>query len=426
MHRDIKFATLCSGIGAPEVAWSSLGWTPVFCAEIEPFASAVLAARFQHTPNLGTIVGLVPDAAVDVLIAGTPCQSFSVAGRRAGLGDPRGVLVFEFLRIVGHLRPRWFVWENVPGVLSSRHGRDFGAILGAVEKLGYGWAYRTLDAQFFGVPQRRRRVFVVGHLGDHRRAAAVLFERQSLSGDSAQGKKTRQTVTGTLGSRSTAGGGLGTDLETQGGCVSAVTAKWAKGSAGPAGDECQNLVTHSLCGGGHDASEDGTGRCVPIIFEPRVARNGRGAPETVCPPLKAESGQTGKGDSAPCVAIAIRTANTGANGHGIAENVSHTVDQAQGQAIAARSTVRRLTPRECERLQGFSDDYTLIDWGGKRKWFDYFDTVRYLIAAGFSMTEAAHLARTPDAPRYRAIGNSMAAPVIRWIGERIALVDSIC
>lgn len=117
---------------------------------------------------------------------------------------------------------------------------------------------------------------------------------------------------------------------------------------------------------------------------------------------------------------------SGANGHGIAENVSHTVDQAQGQAIAARSTVRRLTPRECERLQGFPDDYTLIDWSGKRKWFDYFDTVRYIMASGFSMTEAAHLARTPDGNRYRAIVNSMAVPVIRWIGERIALVDSIC
>ena len=373
-----KFATLCSGIGAPEVAWTSIGWTPAFCAEVEPFASAVLAARFQHTPNLGTIVGLVPDAAVDVLIAGTPCQSFSVAGRRAGMGDPRGVLVFEFLRIVGHLRPRWFVWENVPSVLSSGQRRDFGSILGTVEKLGYGWAYRTLDAQFFGVPQRRRRVFVVGHLGDQRRAAAVLFDRQSLRGNPAQGEKTRQTVTGTLGSRSTAGGGLGTGLETQGGCVSAVTAKWAKGSAGPVGDECQNLVTHSLRG---------------------------------------EGGQ---------VAIAIRTANTGANGHGIAKDVAHTVDQAQGQAVAAHSTVRRLTPRECERLQGFPYDYTLIDWGGNRKWFDYFDTVRYLMASGFSMTEAAHLTRTPDGNRYRAIGNSMAVPCIRWIGERVALVDSLC
>jgi len=446
----MKFATLCSGIGAPEQAWIDFPWTPAFCAEIEPFPCAVLAQRHPETRNMGNIVGLHPNESIDLLIAGTPCQSFSVAGKRAGLDDARGVLVWEFLRIARELQPRWIVWENVPGVLSSGDRRDFGNIIGAMEQLGYGVCWRVLDAQYFGVPQRRRRVFAVGYFGDWRRAAAVLFDAESLRGDSpARGTK-GQEVAGTFGSRATAGGGFGTDFELGGGVVAgtlknnhggggfgsdpsetfivpSVSAKWSKGSGGPAGDECQNLITHALRADGFDASEDETGRGTPIVAFAQNQRNeirqldrasavagirrGDAKNETLLafsckdhgadvselsPTLRARQHGDSHANGGGQVAVAIRTANTKANGHGIAEDCAHTLDGAQGQAIAARSTVRRLTPRECERLQGFPDDYTLVNFRNKP---------------------------AADGPRYRVIGNSMAVPVIRWIGERIRMVE---
>lgn len=437
----MRYATLCSGIGAPEAAWSALGWECVMQSEIEPFPSAVLAAHYPDVPNRGDMTRWkewnLERGTVDLVCGGTPCQSFSVAGKRGGLDDPRGWLAFEFCRFIDAVRPRWVVWENVPGVLSSGGGRDFGAFIGSLAELGYGLAYRVLDAQYFGVPQRRRRVFVVGYFGDWRRACAVLFEPESLCGDTAPRGKKREEVAGTLGARATAGGGLGTDFDLSGGVqvCGSVSSKWAKGTGGPAGDECYNLVAHALRGEGHDASEDGTGRGVPLVtgtltknyathggrtagnnggvvegqiiaapltqspyadnesresnlvagtmggrsdsaggwenapesfvFEPRFARNGRGAPESVCPPLKAQSGRTGKGDAAPCV---------------------------------VQSGVRRLSVKECERLMGFPDGYTDIEYRGKP---------------------------AADSPRYRALGNSMAVPVLRWIGERIQAVEEM-
>jgi site-specific DNA-cytosine methylase len=168
------------------MAWHHLGWTPAFFSEIDAFPSAVLEHHHPDVPNLGDMTAFKewPDYDLDLLVGGTPCQSFSVAGLRKGLRDPRGNLALTFLAIADRYRPQWVVWENVPGVLSSHGGRDFGSFLGALAELRYGWSYRVLDAQFFGVPQRRRRVFVVGHLGDWRRAAAVLFEPESLRGDS--------------------------------------------------------------------------------------------------------------------------------------------------------------------------------------------------------------------------------------------------
>jgi DNA (cytosine-5)-methyltransferase 1 len=180
----MKVLTVCSGIGAPECAWAPLGFNFVAQSEIEAFPSAVLAHRFPGVPNWGDMTKFKewPDADVDVLVGGTPCQSFSVAGLRKGLADPRGNLALTYLAIADRYRPEWLVWENVPGVLSSGGGRDFGSFLGALVQLGYGFAYRVLDAQYFGVAQRRRRVFVVGCLGGWHRAAAVLFERESLQG----------------------------------------------------------------------------------------------------------------------------------------------------------------------------------------------------------------------------------------------------
>ncbi|MDE2354781.1 MAG: DNA cytosine methyltransferase, partial [Betaproteobacteria bacterium] len=282
---------------------------------------------------------------IDLLVGGTPCQSFSIAGLRGGLGDERGNLALEYLRLADRLRPRWLVWENVPGVLSSNEGRDFGSILGGMVELGYGIAYRVLDAQHFGVPQRRRRVFVVGYLGDWRRAAAVPFERESLRGDSPPRRETGK-IAPTIPSHSSAGGGLGTDFDCDGG-----------------------LIAHSLRGEGFDASEDGTGRGTPIV---PVAFALRGREEGAQPEVHDDG-------------LTVGSLRAGSGG-------------SSRDYLAARSAVRRLTPRECERLQGFPDDYTAIPYRNKP---------------------------AADGPRYKALGNSMAVPCMAWLGQRIEMVDKL-
>ena len=210
---------------AASVAWEPLGWTPVGFSEIEPFPSAILKHRFPNVPNYGDLTKYaewpIEPGSIDLLVGGTPCQSFSVAGLRKGLADPRGNLALTFLGLADKLKPKWIVWENVPGVLSSNGGRDFGSFVGALGQLGYGWAMRVLDAQHFGVPQRRRRVFVVACLGDWRAAAEVLSIREGLRGYLASGGKKRKSVAPDAGSGVEASG--------------TVTAKWAKGSGGPAG-----------------------------------------------------------------------------------------------------------------------------------------------------------------------------------------------
>ena len=197
----MRYGSVCSGIEAATSAWHSLGWTPQWFSEIEPFPSAVLAHHYPDVPNLGDMTNfknwtLDDSTAIDVLVGGTPCQSFSVAGLRKGLDDPRGNLMLTFLAIARKYRPKWLVWENVPGVLSSSGGEDFASLLRGMGECGYGFAYRVLDAQYFGVAQRRRRVFVVGCLGDWRAAAAVLFERHSLSGHPAPSRKARKSPPG--------------------------------------------------------------------------------------------------------------------------------------------------------------------------------------------------------------------------------------
>ena len=239
----MRYLSVCSGIEAATVAWHSLGWTPVAFSEIEPFPCSLLAHHYPDVPNWGdmTLFQRWPHADIDVLVGGTPCQSFSVAGLRKGLDDPRGNLMLTYLAIAAKYRPEWMVWENVPGVLFSNGGRDFASLLRGLDELGYGWAYRVLDAQYFGVAQRRRRVFVVGHLGDWHRAAAVLFERHSLSGHPAPSRE-------------------------KGEGAADRPAKSLRGRSNASHrEDSDNYVTHSLRANGFDASEDGTGRGVPLI-----------------------------------------------------------------------------------------------------------------------------------------------------------------
>ena len=461
------YGSVCSGIEAATVAWRPLGWSAAWYAEIDKFASAVLAHRYPEVRNFGdfTQIDAAATGTIDVLVGGTPCQSFSLAGHRLGLDDPRGNLTLEFLRLAARARPRWVVWENVPGVLSIDGGRTFGTVLRTLADLGYGVAYRVLDAQFFGVPQRRRRVFVVAHLGGWQAPAAVLFERESLRRDLAPRRKTGEIVTAiTANSLGTCGGD---PKQAQAGHIlpaavvgHSVSAKWAKRGSGPSGSEYHNLVAHTLRGEGFDATEDGSGKgiplavafsckdygadasedvaptlramghdeshpnaggqlavafrgcgqdgfvprevappitstdggnTVPMVFEARYARNGRGAPDVVAPPLKAQSGTSGRGDGAPLLASWV--------------------------------AVRRLTPRECERLQGFPDDHTLIPgYSIKLKPYEIVEMAEYL---GISIERAKLYGATPDGPRYKAIGNSMAVPVMRWIGARIDHVDRV-
>lgn len=211
------YGSVCSGIEAATQAWAPLGWQAAFFSEIEAFPSAVLAHRYGSNmpgqplakngiPNYGDFTQISKDAGpIDLLVGGTPCQSFSVAGKRLGLDDPRGNLALEYLSLARRLRARWLLWENVPGVLSSNGGRGFGAFLWLLGQCGYGWSYRVLDAQYVrvdgyprAVPQRRLRVFLVGYLGDWRRAAAVLFEPEGLRGDSAPRRGKGQTLAGTV------------------------------------------------------------------------------------------------------------------------------------------------------------------------------------------------------------------------------------
>ncbi len=190
------YGSVCSGIEAATVAWESLGWRASFFSEIEPFPRAVLEHHYPNVPIHGDFTtiekGMYED--IDLLVGGTPCQDFSIAGLRSGMDGERGNLTLEFVRLAQRLRPKWIVWENVFGVLSSGKGRDFGSFLGALDELGYGVAWRVLDAKNFGVPQRRRRVFLVGYFGDWRPAAAVLFEPQGVCGNPSEGSKAQETT----------------------------------------------------------------------------------------------------------------------------------------------------------------------------------------------------------------------------------------
>jgi DNA (cytosine-5)-methyltransferase 1 len=350
----VRFGSVCSGIEAASVAWRPLGWRAAFVSEIDAFPCAVLAHHHPEAPNFGDMTRFAdwPDATIDLLVGGTPCQSFSVAGLRKGLADPRGNLMLTYGAIAAKYRPRWLVWENVPGVLSSNGGRDFGAFLGMLAELGYGFAYRVLDAQYFGLAQRRKRVFVVGCLGDWRRAAAVLSERSSLRGDPAPSRKAWKGTAGSIESS------LGRSIA---GCINSAGGNAVPGNSVQDADQGYLIpVAHALRADGFDAGEDGTGRgtrLVPVAFDAR------------------QSDVIQYGDKS-----------------GPLDTDGHTIGVHAGMAV------RRLTPRECERLQGFPDDYTLIQYRGKP---------------------------AADGLRYKALGNSMAVPVMAWIGRRIQMVEDL-
>jgi DNA (cytosine-5)-methyltransferase 1 len=414
----MKYGSVCSGIEAASVAWHPLGWEPQWFSEIESFPSEVLKQRFPDVPNLGDMTQLTSnptfnEKSIDLLVGGTPCQSFSVAGLRGGLADPRGNLMLTFLGLADAKKPKWIVWENVPGVLSSNGGKDFGTFLGALAELGYGFAYRVLDAQHFGVAQRRRRVFVVGYLGDWRPAAAVLFESESLQRNPkpSRAKREEAPTYAQGGSRTTSPDGretIGTLRQRDYKGIGNDDLESGRGLAIEIKDVDQpqyfeNHPNDSRVTGPHDVGNTvsaryGTGGGnTPIVSQP-IAVDWRTTQVDV------EMTGTLKTDlakmSGPCVTVdcynqTINEKTTQTIGSS-ASDINHIGGVLQTMAI------RRLTPRECERLQGFPDDWTKIHYhkNGKSK-------------------------ECPDGPRYKACGNSMAVPVMRWIGERIQMVERL-
>jgi len=390
---------------------------PSFFSEIEKFPREVLAHHYPDVPLHGDFTTIEANqyGSIDLLVGGTPCQSFSIAGLRKGLDDDRGNLSLEFIKLAQRERPRWVVWENVPGVLSSNGGKDFGSFLGALGEIGYGFAYRVLDAQYFGVAQRRRRVFVVGYLGDWRRAAAVLFERESLRGNPAPsreaGEKPAPTVTsGPPFSRT------GNDRVECDAYIPEI--------AGSLDTQCGGgKLTHQSANNGHLVLErEITGTLTARMFNSLGARDieeGAIHPMAFDAYNQEETKQVSKTiasrndqDTASCIAfqsnanacdaIALaentigRQPMNGGNGDGFTEGgPMYTLNATGVHGVAQSMAVRRLTPTECERLQGFPDGYTNI----KEK--------------------------CPDAPRYKALGNSMAVPVMKWIGERIQMVEQL-
>lgn len=440
----MRFGSVCSGIEAASVAWHPLGWKAAWLAEIEPFPSAVLAHHYPTVPNLGdmtTITRRVLSGEVeapDVFTGGTPCQAFSVAGLRRSLDDARGNLSLTFCEIadaIDHVRiargdqPAVIVWENVPGVLSTKDNAfgcfiaalaggtepvvppdrwtDAGLVLGPKRAV----AWRVLDAQYFGLAQRRRRVWVVASARDDFDPAAVLFEWDRVRRDSAPSREPGKDTA----ARAAAGTGV---------------RRWPADVASTlnaAFGEKQGLEDQHALGGAQlfvPAPIYATdGQLIPVAFHPTQD------------PISSTDGTThamGTGSKGGCATVAVAVAVTGEVFHTLrAEGFDASEDgtgrgagavavaydmqsdalngavfptiQAEGQRTGNRGAgvmvdmaVRRLTPRECERLQGFPDDYTLIPW--KRK----------------------PASECPDGPRYKALGNSWAVPCAAWIGRRIA------
>jgi len=497
----MRYLSVCSGIEAASVAWHHLGWQPVGFSEIEPFPAAVLAHRFPNIPNFGDMTQHeswpIDRGSIDLLVGGTPCQSFSVAGLRQGLADPRGNLMLTYLAIADRLRPRWLVWENVPGVLSSNGGRDFGTFLGALGQLGYEWAYRVLDAQYLrvggwprAVPQRRRRVFVVGRLIERgARDWAAPGEIFALA----------EGLQGYMRSRRAQGKGVAPDSEggARGGCywngeqvaatltrkgcddrmpdkermfavLQPVGYRWQNDRDGLQQDDDAVAALRASQGasGFHEMNHPVIAQPVPFtkskraqstsddetwvdgqvnptlsLFDQGDTRattavvNMQGSKSNACvstdgtsftlnamhghdvhavavafhptqDPISSTDGSThcmgtgsSRGDATIAVACCVAPTITAGNDPSRSPQSSEVTQQVAA-VHSANMTVRRLTPRECERLQGFPDDWTMIPYRGKSP------------------------ENCPDGPRYKALGNSMACNCMAWIGERIAAYES--
>ena len=522
-NHSLTFLSVCSGIEAASVAFEPLGWKAVAFSEIEPAPCSVLAHHYPHVPNHGDMTkfkewpnyGKDGSKPINLVCGGTPCQAFSVAGLRDGLNDPRGNLSLTFLAIVDKYQPEWVLFENVPGILSSASNNGpgpseseidldagngpedgeevvvddefeadeshaFSCFLAGLQELGYGVAYRVIDAQYVrvdgfagAVPQRRRRVFVVGYLGDFRRAAAVLLEPESLSGNPAPSRKAGQKPAPTLSARTQGGGELGTDFELDGGLVADVAGTmkacaqsggWSnsidhaaagymvpvttfdrqssgeygtdpiastvsardykspsdlivspeiaatltrgaesQGKGGYAGrrqEDDVNLVARSVAIRGRE--DGGTIELGDDVAHALRASQGGGDKAHVLAPVTIHSDAIGRsGEAVTPSADAEGKVRLRNPGIGVIDDGTTYSLMASGQphAVATEWAVRRLTPVECARLQGFPDDYlSVVLHNGKP---------------------------LADGPMYKGLGNSWPVNSVRWIGRRIQLVEEI-
>jgi DNA (cytosine-5)-methyltransferase 1 len=402
----MNYLSVCSGIEAATVAWHDMGWNPVGFSEIEKFPSQLLAHHYPNVTNYGDMTKFKEwniNEPVNLLVGGTPCQSFSIAGLRKGLEDPRGNLMLTYLAMADHFKPKWLLWENVPGVLSSNGGHDFAALLQGMAECGYGFAYRVLDAQHFGVPQRRRRVFVVGCLGDWRSAAKVLFESESLCGNITPSRSEGQEIANCL-AKSPASHSSYNPARSEGNAVIApyntagtLLARDYKGidsydySKMAVTWPAEIASTLNASFGSKLGLENQHINSGAPLFVPVHARDG----EEVLGTITASYGTGGADlDTKPLVhnvahAFKVRGGCAGGGkGYLGSDEKAFTISTAQDQQLFTNMRVRRLTPMECERLQGFPDNYT-------------------------------NTPTSSDSTRYKALGNSMAVPVMKWIGERI-------
>ncbi len=431
----MKYATVASGIDAPAVAWNPMGWQQLWSSEIDKFPNAVLTHHYPDIPNLGDMNKIHEREEFkrpDLIMAGTPCQSFSIAGLREGLADPRGNLSLVFFSIIDQLQPKWVVWENVNDVRNANEGRDFATILGTLGQLGYGWAYRVLDARYFGVPQRRRRVFLIGHISDWRCAAAVLFERDSLSGNPSPSQSQRKEIAGTLGKSF---GDRGYGIDGHGAYIPSGHGKYEIGDPtlrakhGDAGGGSELLMINVRqdpilsdvaqpldCLGNSQAVvsslQSGSKEHGYSMTTDQAARSGHlipyggGSPESlkVAPALLSRSNRYDF-DTDTFVAEFKRGQGAKARSDGYQLEESPTLTGADSgtqnpPGVQIDMKVRRLLPIECERLMGLPDNYTLIPYGPKGK-------------------------PAKDSPRYRAIGNSIVRHVLEWLAVRIEAVEAI-
>lgn len=359
----LTVGSLFSGIGGFDRAFHQAGFRLAWMCEIEPFPRKVLARRFPGVPcydDVTTLRGAAVEP-VDVLVGGFPCQDLSVAGKRAGLSGGRSGLFFEFMRLADELKPEWLVIENVPGLLSSHRGADFAVVVNALVELGYGVAWRVLDSQFFGVAQRRRRVFLVACAGGQRnRAQAVLFESEGGGGHHAAGEEAGARVVACLRGRSH---GVGVNMPGRG------------------GEDDQNLVT--------------------IAPTPDTMENGQLIGQLVSGNQGSGGNKSWLGSDEPHQTLTVQHKPN-------AICIAPTLDQSLGHhrgsmgvgAIGHPATgVRLLTPLECERLQAFPDGWTCLC-----------GCEPYSTAA----------CTCPDSPRYRALGNAVTVSTVQWIAERMA------
>lgn len=467
---ELTYGTLCSGIESATVAVEPLGWKAVWFSEIEPFPCAVLAHHYPDVPNLGDMthvgaqVRIGDEVAPDVLIAGTPCQAFSVAGTREGLADERGQLTLEYVKLIDDVDrmrsendapPTIDLWENVPGVLSSRDNA-FGCFLGALsgadcelQPPGKRWpnsgcvygpkraiAWRVLDAQYFGVAQRRRRVFVVASARKGFHPAQVLFEREGVHRDSPPRRGEGQGVTSTLdASFGRLRGGSGQDLNhgcthlvafggnNQSGPIDVATARSASASASGRLDfESETFVVHGTQD--PDVAQD----CAHTLGRNHGQENAVFDPNQITSVTNRSQPTPGLCHTLPASSrapIAFSCKDYGAYAGEVAPTLrsgnyrNNSNPATEADSLVVTSAVRRLTPRECERLQGFPDDYTLVPYGRaiRPEKLDA-DYAKYLMRGG-KMTYEQCLQAAADGPRYKAIGNSKAVPVVRWIAKRI-------